>query len=194
MRAAKVLSAIFGLAVAAGTIVAPTAFAECNRDQAYNKMMAFNQAWMKYQQAYSALPMQEQGAQFQKFSSGVDRMSKLSAKLATNEWNTVCQGYDALAKEFGFDLKKSAQGMLTMADLRKDGGRRGGQCGVGDAAKKFMEMFQRFQDKKANGDTTLAEEEAFRAAADPLGPEMNRNPSAVCAKVAEISKEFGLAK
>jgi hypothetical protein len=166
--------------------------AECNEKQAFNKMMAFNQAWMKYQQDYLALPTEQQSNEFQKFSSGAQRMGGLSAKLATKEWNAVCTGYDALAKEFGFDLKQAAKGVLTIEELQKDGGRRGGSCSLADASKRFMQMQEKFLDKKANGEVSLETERAFHKACEPLGLEMTKNPSAVCTKVVTISKEFGL--
>ncbi len=191
----KVIKLIRAMACVTALFTLPTIRlqAECNENQAFNKMMAFNQAWMKYQQGYMARA-QKNPDEHQKFRSGAERSGALGAKLANKEWDAVCAGYDALAKEYGFNLTKSAEGMLTIEQLKKDGGKGQGRCSLEDAAKRYMQMEQKFQDRNANGEVTLEVARAFRADTEPIGLEMNKNPSAVCDKVDTLSKKYGLVK
>jgi hypothetical protein len=170
----------------------PAAFAQCSEDQAFNKMMAFNLAWGEYQRQYSAMPMHKQGEEFPKFSSGAERSAALSAKLAEKKWNEVCAGYDALAKEYGFNVKAASKGMITMEELKKDGGRRGGECDVGEAAKNHMGLMEKFTDKLANGEVTRQEQAAFMREWEPIGRNMQFDPSKVCSDSRALAKKWGL--
>lgn len=161
-----------------------TAFA-CTRDEAFNKMMALGRA----RQAL----MNQAGRDRSRIRTAVDlakETADVGKVLAAEKYSEACGYYDKIAAKYGVDLNEAAKGMITMEQIRKDGGRNGGACSQSDAAKKLASISEDIQDKVALGDQPASAYSEFAKEVQKNNDLMSTDPSAFCAKLDQLNKKY----
>ena len=157
-----------------------TAFA-CTRDEAFNKMMALGRA------------RQAMMADRSNMRTAVDlakETADVGKVLAAEKYTEACGYYDKIAAKYGVDLKEASKGMITMEQIRKDGGKKAGACSQSDAAKKLASISQDIQDKIALGDEPASVYRNFSAEVQKNNDLMYTNPSAFCVKLDQLNKKY----
>jgi hypothetical protein len=114
--------------------------------------------------------------------------------LADGKYTEACGYYDKIAKKYDIDLNESAKGMVTMEEIRKDGGKQGGSCSQSDASVKLMEMSQKMEDKAAMGDITRGTLGDFLKEASSHSDLIYSNPSKFCVKLDQIATKYSVNK
>ena len=171
--------AMFTVSFAGQSVLAET----CNESQAYNKMLAFGRAQSRIVAEGGQVAMNLGGEMT--VASG-----PASELIAQKKFDEACAKYEELAKKYGIDLNKEQQGMVTIEELAKDGGKRGGECGIVEAQKKMMGMHEQLQDKVALGD---ADQDVFRQFGEDtakIGELMSTNPSEACRQLDALKPKY----
>ena len=161
----------------------------CNRDQAFNKMMALGRAQQLRMASEQSHQQMIANADLAKETGAVGQI------LADGKYNEACELYNAIAEKYGIDLGAAATGMKTMADLKKDGGKGpGGTCSQADASIKLTELMESIEDLKAKGENERADALglAYRDELQNSSELIYTNPSALCAKLLAFKKQHKL--
>lgn len=162
------------------------AHGECNREQAFNKMLALGRAKARFQAS--------EGMSQRVALLTVD-VAEVGKTLGDKKYGEACRRYDEIAAKYNIDLAEMQKGMVDMAAAAKDGGKGGpGGCSQADASKKMMAAVHALQDRAALGEGDMQDISRFMNALNPYGELMSTNPTAYCKKIAEVSKEFGIKK
>lgn len=174
------------LAIAALTIPY-NAFAEsCTQEQAYNRMMAFNRGQSRLMEE-TPNPTPDSPAMKLMTESG-----PANELMAAQKYSEACDAFSALAKKYGLDLAKEAEGMTTFAELQKDGGKRGSECGVADVSRKMMALHQQLEDRAALGDAPRDILRRYGEDTKPVGDLMVTDPGKACALLEELRVKYKL--
>ena len=158
---------------------------DCDENQAMNKMLAIGKV------------------QGRLVSKGGESGMSLSARLAMDsapigeliaqqKYTEACRKADELEKAYGFDLDREQEDMITIEQLKADGGKGSGTCSLGDAAKKQMEVHALLQ---AEVDAGRASTDVFRTFGEDtksLGELMSTNPSKACELMDRLKQKYGL--
>ena len=107
--------------------------ATCTKDEAYNKMMILGAEGAKRMHAY----MKNKNAKVRLIS---DYVTRVSPYMEREEYSKACAIYDEVAKEYGIDFNKDKKITMTMKEIKEDGGKKGGECNLGDAALRFLNV------------------------------------------------------
>lgn len=166
-------------------LISQSAAAECNQTEAYNKMLALNKAQARIAAA-SPQSVDSAGTKLAMESAGIGQL------LADQKFDEACKQYEMLAIKYGIDLKKEAKGMVTFEELAKDGGARGGECGVAEASKKMMGLHEQLQDKVALGEVSSDVFRDFGKDTEKYGELMMTNPSEVCRQLEGLKTKYKL--
>ena len=157
----------------------------CTEDVAYNKMLAL------------------QKVQARLVAKGADSGNELAQRLmidsaplaemiAKKQFAEACAKADEIGKKLGADLKKEEKGMVTIQQLRADGGKGDGICSVADVAKRQMEVHGKIQ---AAIDAGKLPPNMFRTFGDDtkaLGEMMSTNPSEGCKLLDGLERKYKL--
>lgn len=145
----------------------------CDRNQAYNKMLALGKV-----QARLAGKSGESGMQL---AARIGSESGIVSELIAQEkYNEACVKAKELEDKWGLDLAGEEKGMLTIEQLEKDGGKGSGTCSLADAAKKQMEIHGLLQKEV---DAGRMSSDVFREFAEDtklLADYMTSDPSKAC--------------
>ena len=163
---------------------APSAIA-CTRDEAFNKMMAIGRAQRGIMTGAAG-----NHAKMQSAADLAKEVGDVGKILAAEKYTEACEYYDKIARKYNIDLDEASKGMITMDQIRKDGGRKGGACSQADASKKLMGLMQDLQDKVALGDEPASTHRSFANDVQKHNDLMSTNPSAFCAKLDELNKQY----
>ena len=174
-------------------VSASSSFAECNRDQAFNKMMVLGHAQTKMNTEISSLPSgRAKQVKQLRWAELSKEVAMVGSTLAAEKYTEACGEYDRIAKKYDIDLEKSSSGVITMEQIRKDGGKGSGPCSQADASKKLMGMSEQLQDRAANGEISRGVLSAFFEETEPLGAMMYTDPGAVCKKLDSLKPKYEL--
>lgn len=176
----KLVIVVTCLFVSANALAAP-----CSEDDAMNKMMALNRA-ISRMMASGPMTPDSPGVKLTQESGPASEL------IAAKKFDEACAEYDKLAAKYKVDLKGESKGLLTMDDLRKDGGKRGGECSIADASKRMMEMHGQIQDQVALGDADGDALREFGKDTAPFGELMVTDPSEVCRQLEGLKGKYKL--
>ncbi len=166
-----------------------TAYAEkCTKDQAMNRMMAMNRA--------SDRMLKEVGPSHDARRKQVVLNQELAAVgvfLGDGKYNEACSIYSEIAKKWGINIEEASKGMLTMKDLKKDGGKsRGGKCSLADASIKMNTLLQKLSSMKAEGQEVDAISKEYHTLIGEKSDLMSTNPSAFCDEIDGFKKLYSI--
>lgn len=161
----------------------------CTKDEAFNKMMAIGRAQQKMM--LSAGGNHQQQIHVAELAKEVGDVGSV---LAEGKYTEACGYYDTIARKYKIDLAASAEGMVTMDQIRKDGGKQGGSCSQADASKKLMEMSQKLEDKASLGDISRQKMSGFLQEASSHNDLMYSNPSEFCSKLDQLAVKYSVDK
>ncbi len=170
------------------TLSTVTTFA-CTQTEAVNKMMAIN----RVQQAMvleSSNDNNEKELTKMLHSLNVDMQNVHDNYLNKNDYNESCNQYDTILKKYNIDLEKASKDMLSIEELKKDGGKKGGSCSISEASKKMMTTIKKLQSLSENADISMEEFLEFHSKHDKLLLLMSTNPSKYCDELDALSKNY----
>ena len=147
--------------------------ATCTKDEAYNKMMILGAEGAKRMHAY----MKNKNAKVRLIS---DYVSRVSPYMEKEEYSKACAIYDEVAKEYGVDFNKDKKITMTIKEIKEDGGKKGGECNLGDAALRFLNVSNTLLARGLA--KTLEKDTTYHKASE----EMTLHPSLSC----ELSKKL----
>jgi hypothetical protein len=157
----------------------------CDENQAYNKMLALNKVQTRI--------VAKGGAAGLSLSMEISKKSAdISQLIAQQKFNEACAVAAATEKQYGLDLASEQKDMLTMEQLKKDGGKGSGTCSVADASKKLMYIHGLLQ---AEVDAGKRSSDIFRQYNDDtasFGELLMKNPSEACALLDSIKEKYHL--
>ncbi len=157
----------------------------CDANQATNKMLALNKVQGRLASHGSAVDSATSVA-LAKESGAISEL------IAQQKYGEACEQAEALAKRMGLDLAKEQEGMLTIEQLAKDGGKGSGTCSVADAAKKQMEVHAMLQAEVDAGKRTSDIFAQFGEDTKGYAELLATNPSKACELLEELKKRYGL--
>lgn len=158
---------------------------ECSESDAYNKMMALGRAQARI--VASGSPSSMSIVSNLTLESGA-----ISELIAARKFQEACNKADDVAKGYGFDLAAEMKGMVTIEQLAKDGGKGSGTCSLAEAAQKQMAVHQLLQEQVDKGKASTDVFRKFNDDTSKFGELMYTDPSAVCLKLEELKKSYGL--
>ncbi len=169
--------------------------AECSEEQAFNRMMEMQQHSNKMQmEITAALNSQDPAAntKIQKFQEFSTRLGSGGQLLADKKYTEACNLYASLSKDYGFKLGQG--NTLSVADLKKDGGRSkgNGRCDLADAALRMGHITEAFQKKFESGQLSQVQQRQFSDQTTEIGTMMNSNPSQACDMMDGLESRFAL--
>lgn len=145
----------------------------CDENQAYNKMLALG----KFQGRIAAMP--GDGGVLVASAIGTET-GVISELIAQKKYDDACKKADELAKKYDVDLDKEQKGMITIEQLKVDGGKGSGTCSIADAAKKQMELHGMLQKEVDAGKRSADIFRQFNEDTKGYGEMLSTNPSAAC--------------
>ena len=161
----------------------------CTQEEALNKMMAIG----RVQQA-----MAIETSNDDKEKTLTKMLSNLNTDMQTinetymlkDEYENACSAYDSVVEKYNIDMEKASKDMLTVEELKKDGGKNGGSCSIADAAIKMMGITEKMQKLMNNADIAMEEFVEFSAKHEKILPLMSTNPSKYCDELDNITKTY----
>ena len=158
----------------------------CTPDKATNKLLALG--------SIEARLVARGGESGQKLALKLGQDSAPVAELiAQKKYAEACAAADALAAKLDIkDLEAQEKDMLTIQQLRADGGKGSGSCTLEDAAKRQMEVHGLLQ---AEVNAGRRSQDVFRDFAKdtlPFAELISKNPSEACALLDRVKTKYGL--
>lgn len=166
-------------------IVLPVRSMACTQEEALNKMMAIGRAQTR-------LINQPDDASQMRVVKLATEVASVGQVLADKKYDEACRRYDEIAAKFDIDLKAESTGMVTIQDIKKDGGKRGGVCSQSDAHKRMMDYFGQIDDRIANRDEGQLTATRFRNDTTSLNEIMYTDPSEVCRRLDGLKEKYHL--
>lgn len=113
--------------------------------------------------------------------------------IAQKKYAEACASADELARRLDIkDLEAQEKDMLTVQQLRADGGKGGGRCSLEDAAKRQMEVHGLLQAEVNAGRRSPDVFRDFNKDTLAFGELLSKNPSEACALLDRVKKQYGL--
>jgi len=161
----------------------------CTKEEALDKMMAID----RVQQA-----MAIETSNNDKEKTLTISLSSLNADMQTinetymqkDEYDNACSAYDSLVEKYNIDMEKASKDMLTVEELKEDGGKDGGSCSIADASIKMMGSIEKMQTLMNNADIAMEEFEEFSTKHEKILPLMSTNPSKYCDELDNLTKNY----
>jgi len=161
----------------------------CTQEEALDKMMAIG----RVQQA-----MAIESSNDDKEKTLTKMLSSLNTDMQTinetymlkDEYDNACSAYDSLVEKYHIDMEKASKDMLTIEELKEDGGKNGGSCSIADASSKMMESIEKMQTLMNNADIAMEEFEEFSTKHEKILPLMTTNPSKYCDELDNLTKNY----
>jgi len=161
----------------------------CSESEAFNKMMAIN----RVQQAMTLETQhddEERTLTKMLQALNADMQSVNDIYMLQNDYTGACDAYDKVIQKYNIDLEKASKDMLTIEELQKDGGKKGGSCSLGEASIKMMDTVGKMQKLMESAEIAMGEFEEFNTKHEKIMPLMTTNPSQYCDELNEIAKEY----
>ena len=175
-------------------VLATNAWADCTRDQAFDKMMKLNQLSASLNAEVPIDPRVDgagMNSAFQRIKEYTDRMAPAGPLLAEGRYNEACKIYDETAAHFGFNLASS--NALTMDQLRKDGGRKkAGECDITELAKRNVQLATDFATAFGAGKFTYEQQRQYSKDSEKLNMLATSDPGAACREIEALRAKYGL--
>lgn len=170
------------LTVLAVSVTACSGPKVCDADRANNKLLALG--------SIQARLVSKGGESGQKLALHFAQRSAAVAELiAQKQYPEACAKADELAQEFGIkDLEEQEKGMLTIQQLRKDGGK----CSLEDASKKQMEVHGLLQAEVNAGRRSPDVFRDFNKDTASFGELLTKNPSQACELMDRVKEKYHL--
>lgn len=161
----------------------------CTEDEANNKRMAIE----RVQQAMviESSNDDEEKTLTKMLHSLVDDMQVVNKNyLVKKEYDNACREYDNIIEKYNIDMDKATDGMLTMEELKADGGKKGGSCSIVEASAKMTKSVGKMQKLMESADIAMEEFLEFNKRHEKIMPLMTTNPSSYCDQLDEIVKTY----
>jgi hypothetical protein len=157
----------------------------CDSNTAMNKLLAFNKIQGR------VLAKGGEGLEAYGLALGQET-GPASELIAQQKYAEACKALDELAAKYKIDLDKEQEGMITIEDLAKDGGKGTGNCSIADAAQKQMELHGLLQAEVDAGRKTTAIFSTFNEDTKGYAEMLSTNPSKACELFETLKKKYGL--
>ena len=175
-------------------LTASPSYADCTREQAFNKMTKLNQLNIKLQSEVPLDPSKDPEAMNQAYLRNkefADQMAPAGPLLAAGKYREACAIYDQVAVHFNFDLS-SAKG-LTMKQLSRDGGKSvSGGCDISEVARRTIALTKDFQTAYDAGRFTYQRQREFSKDSEEAARLSTTDPGRACQKLDELRKKYEL--
>ena len=171
------------------TALTVTSTLACTESEAFNKMMAIG----RVQQAMGieAQNDDKERTLTKMLHSLNDDMQNINqAYMMKNEYDNACSAYDSVVQKYNIDMNKASDGMLTVEQLKEDGGKNGGSCSLAEASIKMMDTIGKMQKLMNDADIAMEEFEEFSSKHEKIIPLMSTEPSKYCDKLNNIAKKY----
>lgn len=155
----------------------------CTESEAYNKMLALGKFQGRIITSGTAASMTIAAA----ISTETGAISEL---IAAKKFSAACAKADEVAKGFDLDLKAEQKGMVTFEELQKDGGKRGGECSLAEAAQRNMAFHGKLQEQVNAGKVDSEVFRQYNEDTKSFSELMSTDPSAVCRKLDELKAKY----
>ena len=157
-----------------------TANATCTQTEAYDKMMILGSegakrmhAYMKGNKSVKLLP---------------DAVTNAGVLLSKQKYTEACAIYDKVAKDYGVNLTKGAKTTLGMKEIKKDGGKKGGACSLGDASLRFLNVSNILVARGLS--KTLEKSDLYHKASEQI----TDNPSKSCELTQKLAEQYNVSR
>ncbi len=161
------------------------ACSKCDENQAYNKMLALGKA----QGRIAAVP----GDGGPAVAAAMGKESAIVSELiAQKEFSKACSKADELAKRFDINLDEEQKNMITIEQLKTDGGKGSGSCSIADAAKMQMEVHGMLQAKVNAGEMSSDIFRQFNTDTQGYAEMLSTDPSAACKLFEDLKEKYNL--
>ncbi len=158
----------------------------CNQTEALEKMMAISR--VQQAMAIESSNDNEERELTKMLQSLSDDMQNVDDNYLTKkDYNEACNQYDKIIEKYNIDLEKASKDMLSIEELKKDGGKQGGSCSISEASEKMLTTVQSLME---NADIAMEEFLEFNSKHDKLLPLMSTNPSKYCDDLDALSKNY----
>ena len=167
-------------AILLATLPLLTANATCTQDEAFNKMMILGSEGAKRMHAF----MKTKDSSIKLLPDDVTNAGVL---LAEEKYTEACAIYDRVAKEYGVDFNEGAKTTLSMEELKDDGGQKGGECSLGDASIRFLNVSEILLARGMSKE--LEKSDLYHQASEQI----TDNPTKSCELTKELAEKHGIA-
>lgn len=135
----------------------------------------------------------EGGEGLTKFASSfTQETGPISELIAKQQYTEACQMAEEIAKKYKIDLAAEQEGMITIEQLTKDGGKGSGTCSIADAAKRQMELHAQLQAEVDAGRKTSDIFRQFGEDTRGYAQMLSTDPSAACKLFDDLKKKYEL--
>lgn len=161
----------------------------CTQTEALDKMMAISR--VQYAMATESSNDNEEKELTKMLRSLTADMQDVDDNYMKKEdYSQACTQYDKIFEKYNLDINKTSKDMLTMEDLKKDGGKKGGSCSLSEASKNMMSTIQKMQMLMENADIAMEEFLQFNSEHEKILPLMTTNPSKYCDELDLLKEKF----
>lgn len=168
--------------------------ADCNKEQAFDKMIKLNQLNVELQNEVPKDPTTDPDAMnraYERIKEYTDLIVPAGPLLAAGKYNEACAIYDQTAKHFNFNISSAKS--LSMKQLQKDGGRSvSGKCNISDVAKRSVGLAQDFAKAYEEGRFTYERQRQFSKDSEELNALASSDPGRACEGIEKLRAEYGL--
>lgn len=167
-------------AIVLATLPLLTTNATCTQDEAFNKMMILGSEGAKRMHAF----MKTNDSSIKLMPPEVTNAGVL---LAEEKYTEACAIYDKVAKEYGVDFNEGAKTTLSMEELKDDGGKKGGECSLGDASLRFLNVSNILLARDMSKE--LEKSDLYHQASEQI----TDNPSKSCQLTKDLADKYGVS-
>ncbi len=157
----------------------------CDSDAAYNKMLALGAV-----QGRLAADGGETSGEFAAFLG--TESGKVSELIAQGKFVEACAKADEIAAKYKIDLATVQKDIITIEQLRKDGGKGSGTCSLADASKKQMELHGLLQKQVEAGKMDSDIFRRFNDDTRAFGEYLSTDPSKACKLIEDLKVKYGV--
>jgi len=167
--------------------------AACDREQAFNRMMALNQFGMKLQ-AELPDPLEDPAgyrANYERVQAFGTELSSGGQLLASGRYDEACALYDRLSRAYAVD--EAAQAVQPLSAYEQPATPTTG-CDLAEAALRAAWLNEAFQKHAAERSLDRQAWVKFGNETEPLGLAMQQDPQRACELIDEVAGRYGLKR
>lgn len=155
--------------------------AVCTEDEAYNKMMILGAEGAERMHAY----MKNNHAKVMLLP---DYVSQASPYMKKKNYTKACEIYDEVAKKYGIDFDKKSKNVLSMKEIKEDGGRKSGECSLADATLRFLNVSNLLLARGLA--KTLEKNNVYHKASEQI----TSNPTVSCQLTKQLAQKYNVSE